>query len=142
MAPFEPLHKISLKHLSMKTAFLIALASGQRVSSLHALSAEEGHIRSERSGVCLVPSPGFIAKNQTPSSGSIEIFLPPISSISSETSDKVWCLVRTLKWYLDRTKALVSGRFRAHDTGGGGGILKVIFFFSNFFFSRLLPFLP
>ena len=47
-------------------------------------------------------------KNQTPSSGSMEIFLPLISSISSETSDRVWCPVRTLKWYLDRMKEIRS----------------------------------
>ena len=101
-----------------------------------------------------MPRPDFIAKNQSPSTQSVDIFLPYISSFSSVEADKVWCPVRALKWYLDRTKvkrsssslfvssiepfkaiskasiarwlvecismagpeALVSGKFRAHDT--------------------------
>ena len=44
-APFEPLHKASLHFLSIKAAFLVAIASGHRVSTLQALSIEPGHIR-------------------------------------------------------------------------------------------------
>ena len=36
--PFEPLEAISLKFLSYKTVFLLAIASGCRCSELHALS--------------------------------------------------------------------------------------------------------
>ena len=35
-APFEPLRKASLKHLTFKTVFLLALASGKRISEIHA----------------------------------------------------------------------------------------------------------
>ena len=103
-APFEPLHKVSLHCLAIKT-FLVAIASGHRISTLHALSIETGHVRWEPAGVRLVPSPDFIAKNQSPSSQSVEIFLPSMLSFSSVEADKVWCPVRALKWYLDRTKA-------------------------------------
>ena len=103
-APFEPLHKASLHCLAIKSAFFVAIASGHRISTLHALSVEPGHIRWEPAGVRLVPRPGFIAKNQSPSSQSVEIFLPSMSSFSSVEADKVWCPVRALKWYLDRTK--------------------------------------
>ena len=84
--------------------FLIAIASGQRCSSIHALSVEPGLLRWENSGVRLFPSASFLAKNQTESSGQIEIFLPVISSHSVITEDKVWCPVRALKWYLERTR--------------------------------------
>ena len=107
-APFEPLHQASLPHLTIKTAFLIAIASGQRRSSLQALSMDPGHLLWENSGVRLIPKASFIAKNQTTSSGSVEIFLPSLASHSSVEEDKVWCPVRTLKWYLDRTKSLRS----------------------------------
>ena len=103
-APFEPLHKASLHCLAIKTAFLVAIASVHRVSTLHALSVEPGHIRWGPAGVRLVHSPGFIAKNQSPSSQSVEIFLPSMSSFSSVEADKVWCPVRALKWYLDRAQ--------------------------------------
>ena len=104
--PFEPLDKASLRHLAIKTAFLIAVASGQRRGTLHALRASAGHIRYENHGVRLIPDKNFIAKNQTAVSGSVEIFLPSLKHFSSITEDKVWCPVRSLKWYLDRTKSL------------------------------------
>ena len=104
-APFEPLHKASLHFLSIKAAFLVAIASGHRVSTLQALSIDPGHIRWEPNGVRLVPRADFIAKNQSPTSQSVEIFLPSISSFSSVEEDKVWCPVRALKWYLDHTKS-------------------------------------
>ena len=71
----EPLHKASLNCLAIKAAFLVAIASGHRISTFHALSIELGHIRWEPNGVRLVPRPDFIAKNQSPSSQSVEIFL-------------------------------------------------------------------
>ena len=49
-APFEPLAKASLHHLTLKTAFLVAIASGQRRCTIHALSTAAGHIRWEKSG--------------------------------------------------------------------------------------------
>ena len=104
-APFEPLHKASLHCLAIKTAFLVAIASGHRISTLHALSIEPGLFRWEPAGVRLIPRPDFIAKNQSPSSQSVEIFLPSMSSFSSVEADQVWCPVRALKWFLDRTKA-------------------------------------
>ena len=108
VAPFEPLHKASLINLTIKTVFLIAIASGQRRSSLQALSMEPCHLRWENSGVRLIPKASFIAKNQTASSGPIEIFLPSLDSFSSVVEDKVWCPNRSLKWYLSRTKSLRS----------------------------------
>ena len=108
--PFEPMAKASLMDLTVKTTFLMALASGQRRGTLHALSTSPGHIRWERDGVRLIPRPGFIAKNQTTGSKTVEIILKPISAHSSITEDKVWCPVRALKWYLDRTK-----EHRHHD---------------------------
>ena len=35
-APFEPMKDTDLKHLALKTAFLLALASGKRHSKIHA----------------------------------------------------------------------------------------------------------
>ena len=101
-APFEPLHIASLR-LTLKTAFLVAIASGHRVSSLQALCVDPGHLCWEASGVRLFHRPGFIAKNQSMTSGSVEIFLPAIFTLSSVEEDKVWCPVRALKWYVERT---------------------------------------
>ena len=78
-APFEPLHNASLCLFTIKTAFLVAIASGHRVSSLQALCMDPGHFRWEASGVLLIPRLGFIPKNQPMTSGSVKIFLPSIS---------------------------------------------------------------
>ena len=106
--PFEPLSQATFFHLSVKTVFLIAVASGHRRSSLHALTTDPGHIRWERSGVRLIPKAGFLAKNQSVSSDPVEIFLPALSSHPSVMDDKVWCPVRALKWYLHKSKPLRS----------------------------------
>ena len=78
-APFEPLTEASLRDLTIKTVFLVAIASGQRRSALHALSSAPGHIRQ------------------------------PISAHSSVSEDKVWCPVRALKYYWHQTKTKRSG---------------------------------
>ena len=105
--PFEPLAQASFHHLTVKTVFLIAVASGQRRSTLHALTLEPGHIRWESAGVRLIPRAGFLAKNQTASSQKdLQIFLPSLSAHSSVMQDKLWCPVRALKWYVDRSSSL------------------------------------
>ena len=65
-APFEPLHKASLRHLTLKTVFLVAIASGHRVSSLQALCVDPGHLRWEASGVRLIPRLGFYCQEPVP----------------------------------------------------------------------------
>ena len=105
--PFEPLAQASFHYLTVKTVFFIAVASGQRRSTLHALTLEPGHIRWESAGVRLIPRAGFLAKNQTASSQKdLQIFLPSLSAHSSVMQDKLWCPVRALKWYMDRSSSL------------------------------------
>ena len=89
-----------------ETVFLVAIASGHRSSSLHALSVVEGHVRFEPRGVRLRPEASFIAMNQTDSSGPVEIFLCKFSAFSSIRGDKLWCPVRALKWYLAKSESL------------------------------------
>ena len=108
-APFEPLAEASLRDVTIKAVFLLAIASGQRRSALHALSAAPGHVRWERAGVRLIPNPSYVAKNQTASSQPVEIFIQPLSTLSSVAEDKVWCPVRALKYYWARTKERRSG---------------------------------
>ena len=105
-APYEPLGKASLIHLSTKLAFLLAVVTARRSSEIHALSMEPGHIRWEPGGVRLIPRVSFLTKNQTATFTPPDIFVPEIGSTSSVPSDKLWCPVRTLKWYLARTKPL------------------------------------
>ena len=83
-AAFEPLAKASLMDLTVKAVFLLAVASGQRRSTLHALSVASGHIRWEKEGVRLIPTPSFLAKNQSASSKPVELFIKPLTVFSPD----------------------------------------------------------
>ena len=59
-----------LKYLALKTAFLLALASGKRCSEIHAWVANKVSNLGQWEKVALFPSSDFIAKNQIPREGS------------------------------------------------------------------------
>ena len=61
--PYEPLRKGSLKHLSLKTVFLLAMASAGRHSELQALVFDPKYTGT---GVTLYFSPKFMRKIQKP----------------------------------------------------------------------------
>ena len=56
-APFEPMKEASLKHLTYKTVFLLALGSGR--SEIHAWQNRNIRHQSDWSKVSLYPSPSF-----------------------------------------------------------------------------------
>ena len=68
-APFEPIKEASLKHLTFKTVFLLALGSGKRRSEIHAWQNKNIRPQSDWSKVSLYPSPSFLSKNQLAKEG-------------------------------------------------------------------------
>ncbi|KAI2652486.1 ATP synthase subunit alpha [Labeo rohita] len=66
-APFEPLASVELKHLSLKTALLTALASIKRVGDLQAFSVDEACLEfgPGDSHIILRPRPGYVPKDPT-----------------------------------------------------------------------------
>ena len=62
-APFEPFKETSLKHLTFKTVFLLALGSGKRRSEIHVWLHKNIRHQSDWSKVSLYPSPSFLSKN-------------------------------------------------------------------------------
>ena len=68
-APFEPLREASLKHLTFKTVFLLALGSGKRRSEIHAWQHKNIRHQSDWSKVSVFPSPSFLSKNQLAKEG-------------------------------------------------------------------------
>ena len=105
-APFEPLKEASLKHLTFKTVFLLALGSGKRRSEIHAWLH-----KSDWSKVSLYPSPSFLSKNQLAKEGpdSVAPVVIPALAPSLDRSlkgDRSLCPVRALRYYLDRTADL------------------------------------
>ena len=63
-APLEPFRKASLKHLTFKTVFLLALGSGKRRSEIHVWLYKNIRHQENWSQVSLYPSPSFLSKNQ------------------------------------------------------------------------------
>ena len=110
-APFEPLREASLKHLTFKTVFLLALGSGKRRSEIHAWQHKNIRHQSDWSKVSLYPSPSFLSKNQLAKEGPESIAPVVIPALAptldrSLKSDRSLCPVRALRYYLDRTSDL------------------------------------
>lgn len=99
--PFEPAQAASLRSLTLKSVFLIALASGRRCSEIHALCIGRNIVFSER-GATLYFCPGFLAKNERSNFTAKPIFLPSLNP-GCDRKDRLNCPVRILRWYLDRT---------------------------------------
>ena len=114
-APFEPLAKADLKILTFKTVFLLALASGKRRSEIHAWTFDSFSRKRDWSEVTFSPSTAFIAKNQLASEGPLAIQPVVIPALKptldpSLIQDKSLCPVRSLRFYLDKTKDLRKGK--------------------------------
>ena len=94
-APFEPLDKASLVYLSVKIVFLVTLATARRVSEVHALSMDSGHLRfSNLDGSLILRTQlGFLAKNQLPSRAPDSIKIPKLSnpSCKSDNFNRMLC---------------------------------------------------
>ena len=107
--PFEPLRKASLKHLTFKTVFLLALGSGKRRSEIHAWVNRNIHHQSDWSKVSLSPSPCFLSKNQLEGPEIVAPVVIPALAPTLDNSlqeDRSVCPVRALRYYLDKTKDL------------------------------------
>ena len=107
--PYEPIEKAQLKFITGKLAFLLALASARRRSELHAIQCDDKHIvftkEKGNTVVYLWTSPGFLAKNQKPSSLPTPMKIPSLEEFSGgDKQEMLLCPVRALKAYLKATK--------------------------------------
>ena len=105
-APFEPMKDTDLKHLTLKTAFLLALASGKRRSEIHAWVANKVFNLGQWAKVALFPSSDFIVKKQLAREGSQSV--SPVTILALTTildrqfkEDRTLCPVWALRYYLD-----------------------------------------
>ena len=83
------------------SVFLLALATGNRVSEIHALLREDQFLEFSSSGVLLSPNPNFLAKNESPSNRRSPIFIPRLSN--EDGSPHPLCPVNSLSVYLSLT---------------------------------------
>ena len=114
-APFEPLREASLKHLTFKTVFLLALGSGKRRSEIHAWQHKNIRHQSDWSKVSLFPSPRFLSKNQLAKEGPesvAPVVMPALAPTLDRSlkSDRTLCPVRALRYYLDKTSDIRQGK--------------------------------
>ena len=100
--PYEPLSSISLKWLTLKTVFLVFLASGRHGSEVHAFSGMDQDIAFDPNGsISLRFLPEFLAKNQQAGATSPVVFIHPLSSLlTPDDEDNYLCPVRALRRYL------------------------------------------
>ena len=111
-APFEPLEKASLKYLTWKVVFLLALASGKRRSELHALAFDRIAWKEDGSSVKLGVIPSFVAKTQLAFMPAMTFSIPALSTSLGQgmEEDVKLCPVRALRVYVDRTRELHIGK--------------------------------
>ena len=98
--PYEPLREASLKHLTLKTVFLQAMASAGRHSELQALIFDQKYIqlKLKGTGVTLYFSPEFMCKKQRSNQVNDPCYIPTVPTGKSEFRAPN-CPVRALSYY-------------------------------------------
>ena len=112
-APFEPLAKASLKHLTYKTVFLTCMSCAARVGEIHALDYRKMKWDPDWGTVYLEPHSLFLAKTQkNHKSGSSRQFklLNLKDFVGPHEPDRLLCPVRALRYYIARTKPHRQGK--------------------------------
>lgn len=109
-APYEPLERSSLLHLSRKTAFLLLLAAGARRGELHAVDVDLILTSGDKNSMVLKPNPRFLAKNFNPATGLGHFSGFTIRNLAQfvgqEEDELLLCPMRALLCYLKRTKKI------------------------------------
>ena len=118
--PYEPMQTADLKFVTWKTVFLLALASGKRRSEIHALTKDIMHTEDWES-ITLLPDPEFLSKTQLAQKGSELLNSVTVEALTKGLQeDKSLCVVRALRYYLDRTEQIRGERrrlFISYKTG-------------------------
>jgi len=111
--PFEPMSSedMPLKLLTLKTVFLVMLASGARRGEVHALSSSGVSYDPSWRWITLQPVPGFVSKTGARQTGASPFDGVTIQSLATHVGrdlvdDRKLCPVRALKTYLARTQKL------------------------------------
>ncbi|XP_069497302.1 uncharacterized protein [Ambystoma mexicanum] len=107
--PFEPMHKSSLKHLTYKTAFLVAITSIRRVSEIQALSVQDPFFTIHKDKLVLRThprfSPKFISKFHVNQSIELPAFFQNPQS-SAEVKLHTLDVCRAVLYYVNKTRSL------------------------------------
>ncbi|XP_060546579.1 uncharacterized protein LOC132711485 [Pantherophis guttatus] len=104
--PFEPLQDVSLKYLSFKVAFLVAVTSARRISEMAALSIRKELCIFHQDRVVLRLDPSFIPKVNSVFHRAQEVVLPNFCPNPRHPLEQRWHTLdvrRALKVYVSRT---------------------------------------
>ncbi|XP_034257215.1 uncharacterized protein LOC117661313 [Pantherophis guttatus] len=105
-SPFEPLRTTSLKFLSFKVSFLVAITSARRISELAALSIRQDLCVFHHDKVVLRLDPTFLPKVNSVYHRSQEVALPNFCPRPSHRLEEQWHKLdvrRALRIYLSRS---------------------------------------
>ena len=103
--PFEPLRTVTMANLTVKTVFLLALATAKRRSEIHAIVMEGSGLSEGKSNFVLAFDRNFVPKTQQTSKLSERhVVVPALPYLDAE--EQLLCPVRALSIYLDRTAAV------------------------------------
>ena len=103
-ALFEPMNDTDIKHFTLKTAFLLALASSKLHSEIHAWVANKVSNLGQREKVALFLFLDFISKNQLAREDSQSVSpvtIPALTTIVDTQFKEDRCPVRALRYHLD-----------------------------------------
>ena len=98
--PYFPLETASLKELTLRTVFLVALTSARRASEIHAIQSDTLQFHS--TGVSAFLNPAFIPKVNSAWHINQAIELPAMHT-EEDSELRKFCLRRQLRVYLNRT---------------------------------------
>ena len=102
--PFEPLKDASLKYLTWKVCFLLAIITLQRCSDLQSLQLGEGYVTVQKRGVTFVRT--GIAKQDRPTHHGNTIFIPHLPE------NKLLDPKRALTHYLKKNQKFSEGQVK------------------------------
>ena len=107
---FEPLSQASFCALTLKTLFLLALATAKRVGELQALSSVVTFVAGD---ACLSYIPQFVAKSESLTRSIPHSLVKSLADFAAGlVTDLLLCPVRALRLYLLRARSLSPGRHR------------------------------
>ncbi|XP_072006316.1 uncharacterized protein [Engystomops pustulosus] len=88
--PFEPISSASVKNLTLKTVFLVAITSARRLGELQAISIKEPYMRVLDDRIILMLDPNFIPKVVSEFHRGQEIILPSFCKNPSSEREREW----------------------------------------------------
>ena len=107
--PFEPLKSVSVKYLTYKTVFLVAMAMAARISEVNAIDFRKIMHDSHWHNVWLEPNSLFLAKTQKsrkPTAARQFKLTNLAQFVGSKEKEVLLCPVRALRIYIKRTAHL------------------------------------